>query len=246
MKKNDQPENETSMNETNHSTAVSDEDKKKKKKKAEKPMATFFETMAFIFDCGPRVQFLFFLGALGGFLNGLVYPAIAYLFSSAFADIGGASLNGLAQVRELAFTFMIVGVYALVNGTMQTWCFEIVAYHGSQNFRLTWFKALLRQDPAYFDVNDIAGVAAQVGPNSTKFRRGVGRKFGEGIQVSQSDKRISAGLWMLIGYRGYHLSCYRKCFVSLTRPLFHYSVLDHRNWGSRFCLLQQLAGKSKW
>jgi ATP-binding cassette subfamily B (MDR/TAP) protein 1 len=195
--KKDQPKMETtmsetnhSMNKTNHSTAGSDEDKKKKKK-VEKNMASFFDTMAFVFDCGPRVQFLFFLGALGGVLNGLVYPAIAYLFSNAFADIGGASLNGLTQVKELAFTFMIVGVYALVNGTMQTWCFEIVAYHGSQNFRLLWFKALLRQDPAYFDVNDIAGVAAQVGPNSTKFRRGVGRKFGEGIQVSQSSDELN-------------------------------------------------------
>lgn len=66
------------------------------------------------------------------------------------------------------------------------------------------------------DVNDIGGVAAQVGPNSTKFRRGVGRKFGEGIQflttgigglafafysswrVSQSDERMRVGCWMCI------------------------------------------------
>jgi ATP-binding cassette subfamily B (MDR/TAP) protein 1 len=180
-KKDEQPEIGTTMNETNHSAAASDEDKKKKKK-ADKPMATFFETLDFAFDCGPRVQFLFFLGTFGGILNGLVYPALAYLFSNSFADISGASSNGLSQVRQLAFYFMAVGVYALINGTIQTWCFEIVAYHASQNFRLSWFKALLRQDPAYFDVNDIGGVAAQVGPNSTKFRRGLGRKFGEGIQ----------------------------------------------------------------
>lgn len=178
-KKKEQP---TALQATNHSTATTDEEKKTKKKKAERPMASLFETLGFAFECGPRVQFLFFLGSVGGFLNGLVYPALAYLFSSSFADISGAADNGLAQVRELAFFFMIVGVYALINGTIQTWCFEIVAYHASQNFRLSWFRALLRQDPAYFDVNDIGGLAAQVGPNSNKFRRGMGRKFGEGIQ----------------------------------------------------------------
>jgi ATP-binding cassette subfamily B (MDR/TAP) protein 1 len=181
MKKKEHQEIETAMNGTNHSTAVSDEDKKKKKK-IDRPMATFFETLAFAFECGPRIQFLFFLGSVAGVLNGLVYPALAYLFSNSFADISGASSNGLSQIRELAFFFMAVGAYALVNGTIQTWCFEIVAYHASQNFRLSWFRALLRQDPAYFDVNDIGGLAAQVGPNSNKFRRGIGRKFGEGIQ----------------------------------------------------------------
>jgi ATP-binding cassette subfamily B (MDR/TAP) protein 1 len=173
---------ETTLNETNHS-AVSDEEKKKNEKpKIDRPMATFFETLDFAFDCGPRIQFLFFLGSFAGFLNGLVYPALAYLFSNSFADISGASSNGLSQIRDMAYFFMVIGVYALINGTIQTWCFEVVAYHASQNFRLSWFRALLRQDPAYFDVNDIGGLAAQVGPNSNKFRRGMGRKFGEGIQ----------------------------------------------------------------
>lgn len=45
-----------------------------------------------------------------------------------------------------------------------------------------WFKALLHQDPAFFDVYDVGGIAAQVGANANKFRRGLGRKFGEGFQ----------------------------------------------------------------
>lgn len=40
----------------------------------------------------------------------------------------------------------------------------------------------MRQDAAFFDVYDIGGVAAQVGSNANKFRRGIGGKFGEGIQ----------------------------------------------------------------
>jgi ATP-binding cassette, subfamily B (MDR/TAP), member 1 len=47
---------------------------------------------------------------------------------------------------------------------------------------LEWFKALLRQDPSFFDAHDIAGISGQVGVSANKYRRGIGRKFGEGVQ----------------------------------------------------------------
>jgi hypothetical protein len=133
---------DSAMSGTSHSTS--------KKKEAPKPMATWGETFQFVVDCGPRIQLIFAIGAFAGCLNGLVYPILAYLFSSSFSDISAASNDGLAQVLELAYTFMIVGTYALVCATIQGWCFETVAAVASQNFRLQWFRALLRQDPAFF------------------------------------------------------------------------------------------------
>ena len=156
--------------------------KKEGKGKESKPQASVTETLAFAFQCGPKVRALFALGCFSGVLNGLVYPILAYLFSTSFADLSAVQSEGLAQVRELAFTFLIVGVYALFCGLFQSWCFELVSYHATQNFRLQWFSALLRQDAAYFDVHDVGGIAGQVGPSSNKYRRGMGRKFGEGIQ----------------------------------------------------------------
>uniref|UniRef100_A0A7S2YI40 Bile salt export pump n=2 Tax=Entomoneis paludosa TaxID=265537 RepID=A0A7S2YI40_9STRA len=170
---------DAAMNDTNHSTASST---KKKSKAKPQQLATVGETLSFVWECGSKVRFLLIFGSFAAMLNGLVYPILAYLFSSAFADISSAENEGLKQVRELAYTFMLVGTYALICATIQGWCFEIVAYYGSQAFRLQWFRALLRQDPAYFDVRDIGGLAAQIGPNAGKFRRGVGRKMGEGIQ----------------------------------------------------------------
>jgi ATP-binding cassette, subfamily B (MDR/TAP), member 1 len=169
------------MNGTNHSSAT-DASKGKKKKEEPKPQASMSETFDFVFQCGPRITWIFVLGSIGGVLNGLVYPALAYLFSSSFADISAATNSGLTQVRQLAFTFLVVGTYALVAATIQTWCFEVVSYHATHNLRKQWFNALLRQDAAYFDVNDVGGIAGQVGPSSNKYRRGLGRKFGEGIQ----------------------------------------------------------------
>lgn len=43
---------------------------------------------------------------------------------------------------------------------------------------------MLRQDVAFHDAYDIAGIAGQVGNNTDKYRRGMGRKFGEGIQYT--------------------------------------------------------------
>lgn len=154
----------------------------KDKKKAADPQASVGETLSFVFSSGGTTPILFFVGVIGAIGNGAVYPILAYLFSSSFSDISSAANEGLAQVRELAYTFMIVGVYALVMATVQTTCFEVVAFRASKNFRLQWFKALIRQDPAFFDVNDVGGIASNVGPAANRYRRGLGRKFGEGIQ----------------------------------------------------------------
>jgi ATP-binding cassette, subfamily B (MDR/TAP), member 1 len=144
--------------------------------------ATIGETLSFVFECGPKLTYIFIAGVLGGIGNGFVYPILAFMFSTSFSDIAGAATNGTEQVRSLAFTFMYIGVYALVVGTIQTWSFEYVAHNTTRNLRLKWFSALLRQDAAYFDVYDVSGIAGQIGPSTIKYRRGLGRKFGEGIQ----------------------------------------------------------------
>lgn len=119
-------------------------EKAKKEKKKEEAMASVSETLSFVFQCGPKIKFTFFCGCFFGILNGLVYPALAYIFSNSFSSLSGAA-NGLAELREIAYIFLGVGAYALIMATLQSACFEIVAYHASRNFRLQWFKALLRQ-----------------------------------------------------------------------------------------------------
>ena len=170
---------ESTMNDTDHGKGT---DVSVKTRDASKSQASMSETLGFVFQCGPRITWIFVFGCIGGFLNGLVYPALAYLFSSSFALIASAANSGLSKVRDLAFTFLVVGTYALVVATVQSWSFEIVSFHATKKLRLQWFDALLRQDAAYFDVNDVGGIAGQIGPSSNKYRRGLGRKFGEGIQ----------------------------------------------------------------
>eukprot|EP00980_Cylindrotheca_fusiformis_P027133 scaffold19004_cov125-Cylindrotheca_fusiformis.AAC.1 len=154
------------------------------KKKAKVQQASAAETLSFIFQGDTQTKVIFFVGVIGGIGNGAVYPILAYLLSSSFSDISGAETKGLADIRELSYTFMIVGAYAFAMATIQTGCFETVAYRATLKMKLQWFRALLRQDPAFFDVYDVGGIASNVSPASNRYRRGLGRKFGEGIQFT--------------------------------------------------------------
>eukprot|EP00529_Nitzschia_sp_RCC80_P007064 CAMPEP_0113481608 /NCGR_PEP_ID=MMETSP0014_2-20120614/22496_1 /TAXON_ID=2857 /ORGANISM="Nitzschia sp." /LENGTH=1474 /DNA_ID=CAMNT_0000375109 /DNA_START=515 /DNA_END=4939 /DNA_ORIENTATION=- /assembly_acc=CAM_ASM_000159 len=202
----------------NASGGASDNGKQKNKEtKAKQNMASITETMSFVFTSGTRNVVIWCVGMIAAVGNGATYPILAYLFSSSFTDIGAAASEGLSQIRELAYTFLILGVYALVCATVQTTCFEVVAAKGTEKLRLQWFHSLLRQDPAFFDVYDISGIASGVAPAANKYRRGVGRKFGEGMQF------LTTGLGG-IGYAMY--ASWRVALVVLSvTPLISVSAL---------------------
>lgn len=153
--------------------------KKGKKKKSDIPPAKMSQVLSFL----PTTQdkTLLCLGLLFGFLNGLVYPILAYVFSNSFSDLGNAS-QGLENVRSIAFTFLGVGAYAFVVAAAQNFFFLIVAHRAADNFKKRWFAALLRQDAAFHDVHSISGMATALSSASNKMKRGLGRKLGEGIQ----------------------------------------------------------------
>ena len=59
---------------------------------------------------------------------------------------------------------------------VQNICFELVSTIATRNFRLAWFKALLRQDSAFFDVRyEASGLASTIEPNSRKISFGLGK-----------------------------------------------------------------------
>jgi ATP-binding cassette, subfamily B (MDR/TAP), member 1 len=176
----DGPMKDDSIHSSSSASTSSKKSKKNKNKKNEqeavKPMATMAETMSFVFDSGAvdndnghrhhrhRILLIFAIGTMAAILNGLVHPILAYLFSTSFSDISAAASQGLSQVRELAFMFLIVGVYALVCATIQTYCFETAAHHGAHNFRVQWFQALLRQDAAFFGMFYVVGIYDVIPP----------------------------------------------------------------------------------
>lgn len=149
------------------------------KKEAPPPKASFFDLLSFLEDL--RFKILFFLGCVFATGNGMVYPAMAFIFAEAFSDLASLSID---RVREVSLTFVALGSIAFALQTLQNTSFEICSQVATRNFRLQWFHALLRQDIAYFDVYKVSALATTIGPSSQKIQRGLGKKFGEGIQFS--------------------------------------------------------------
>jgi ATP-binding cassette subfamily B (MDR/TAP) protein 1 len=133
-----------------------------------------------MFGCGMRCKILFYVGVLAGALNGLVYPAMAYLFSDAVEQLAqDGGVTSMDSMREMALRFVYIGFYTFVLTGIQTSCLELSSHRAKVAFTSQWFSALLRQDPAFFDVHNISGVATQIGPMAEQYARGVGPKFGE-------------------------------------------------------------------
>jgi ABC-type multidrug transport system fused ATPase/permease subunit len=97
---------------------------------------------------------------------------MAFYFATAFEDLGAdtESDNFMDTIRSLAITFMILGLIVLVFMTLQSALMETAAGHMTRAMQSAWFEALLRQDMAYYDVNDMAGQAIILSTNGAKYK----------------------------------------------------------------------------
>jgi ATP-binding cassette subfamily B (MDR/TAP) protein 1 len=90
----------------------------------------------------------------------------------------------LDDIRRISFLFLGLGAFTLVSMTAQTALLETAAGEMTWDLKTRWFRALLRQDMAYFDLMmaDVSGTAATMSSAGAKYKAGVGRKLGEGVQ----------------------------------------------------------------
>jgi ABC-type multidrug transport system fused ATPase/permease subunit len=97
---------------------------------------------------------------------------MAFYFATAFKDLAAdtESDDFMDTIRSLAITFMILGVIVLVFMTLQSALMDTAAGHMTRAMQSTWFEALLRQDMAYHDVNDMAGQAIILSTNGAKYK----------------------------------------------------------------------------
>lgn len=52
------------------------------------------------------------------------------------------------------------------------------------DLKTKWYQALLRQDLAYFDIQDVSGTATVISTSAAKYERGVGKKLGLFVQFN--------------------------------------------------------------
>jgi len=157
-----------------------------KEKQPEAPLASIAEV--FSFGKGAKKKRLLIVGISCAIVSGCVFPAMAFVYSNSLKSLG-ASTNGgdfLKNVRRIAYSMMCLGVIAFTSMSIQAACLETVAGEMALDLKTSWFRALLRQDLAYYDINDVSGTATMISTNSTKYKKGVGRKLAEGVQFAVS------------------------------------------------------------
>jgi ATP-binding cassette, subfamily B (MDR/TAP), member 1 len=110
--------------------------------------------------------------------------ASAFIFAAVSGDLGAStdSADFMDSVRQQAFAFMALGAVILLSMTMQSFLAEMAAAEMSLALKYDWFRALLRQDLAYYDSVDVSGQGTMITINANKYRKGVGKKLSLGIQ----------------------------------------------------------------
>jgi len=159
-----------------------EEDKKEGEAKTENvPLASLSEVYSF----GEGKFWYVFGGMCASAVTGCVFPAMAYVFADSFEQLA-ATTDGdfLADIRGIAYTFMVLGVVAFTFMTLQSALLETAAGIMTRDMKDKWFQALLRQDIAFFDIKDVSGTSTIITSNGAKFKKGTGRKMGEMIQFT--------------------------------------------------------------
>ena len=68
----------------------------------------------------------------------------------------------IAEINRLVYIFIGIAVCAFFMGMIQTWFFKLPAEHQIHKIRLGYYNSILRQEQAWFDLNDVGNVASHL------------------------------------------------------------------------------------
>jgi len=96
-----------------------------------------------------------------------------FYFAKAFEDLSRPTEleDFMDTVRSMVYAFLILGVVILFSMTTQNFLAEIAATTMTNNLKTDWFRALLRQDMAYYDIRDVSGEAIIISTNGSRYHR---------------------------------------------------------------------------
>jgi hypothetical protein len=157
--KKDMPSSSFSNDETEKTDKVAD------------PMASLQEVYSFVPNT--RTKILIVSGLFFACCSGVIFPAMAWIFSGSFSDLSASTDEDayMRGIRNLAFSFLVLGVVAFTFMTLQALLMELAATEMTREFKYRWFQSLLRQDLTYYDLRDISGTASILTANAQKFKK---------------------------------------------------------------------------
>jgi len=178
MKDIEQPDDAVKAEQAAGDGATAEE--KEKEKEPEKPAATLRETFSFAETTKTKTYIA--LGLFFAAMSGALMPASVIYFADILGDLSAVQQEGLGPIKDLVFVFMVLGVLGLVAETLMSAFLTTAAADMTANLQKKWFEALVRQDMAYYDLEDVSGTSTIISTNATKYARGLGNKMGEGVK----------------------------------------------------------------
>jgi len=160
-------------------------DKDEKKTEQVGPLSSASEVFT-AFGVTGRIVAFRWLGIACSMVSGSVYPIMAFYFAKSFEKLGASTSSNdfLSDITEMLYVFLILGAVGFVFLVAQSAFLEIAASESTADLKIQWFNALLRQDMAFYDIKDVSSQATVVSTSAAKYKRGTGRKLGEGVQFS--------------------------------------------------------------
>lgn len=112
-------------------------------------------------------------GIICAMASGSVYPCMAFYFAKSFESLGAQASDGnyLSNITTMVYTFLVLGSVGFFFLVSQSTLLEISASEATQDFKIQWFNALLRQDMTYFDIKDVSAQATIVASNAARFKK---------------------------------------------------------------------------
>ncbi|CBZ51791.1 hypothetical protein NCLIV_015830 [Neospora caninum Liverpool] len=124
-----------------------------------------------------------FLLLVAGILFSIGGGSMMPIFMSLFGDMLN-ELNTTLDMNHVCTLMVAVAAASFVTSWASASCFEFVADQQVARIKLRYFSSILRQDMAYFDLNDAGTLPTRLESNTVTIRNAIGIKLGMMIQFS--------------------------------------------------------------
>lgn len=122
--------------------------------------------------CRQSVKLFLGRGTFSSFLI-CMSTAMIFYFAEVFEDLSANTADDdfMDTIRSMVYAFLLLGVIILLSMTTQNFLAEAAAETMTRNLKTDWFRALLRQDMAYYDIRDVSGEATIISSNGNRYHR---------------------------------------------------------------------------
>ena len=142
---------------------------------------------------------LIVFGSIGAIVNGCGDTMMMYFFAGSMQALSGSD-DILDVMTELAYFMIILAGILQVAAMCQYGCYGSVAKRQAHKLREQWFKAVMRQDMEWFDLNNPGEMPALISTSIIKYEEGIGKKFSEFLQQTTT---FAFGLFLAFFFNPY-------------------------------------------